>query len=370
MRVIILAASCLALWSPPASSQVAPEEVGTETMEAPGENWFIGKTRNGGYIFDAESGEMHGLISLSPYTSSIEIDNSRKQFYAPESYYSRGVHGERSDVVTIYDFDNLSPVGEVEVPKKVAVLGFRRHVGLLSNGRHLVVFNMTPAQSVSVVDVEERRFVGEISTPGCAMIMPVEDNGFLMICGDGTLQLIQLDEQGNETNRERSKEFFEVLEDPVFDRPVPTADGWLLMSHSGKAFDVTVDGTKIRVSKAWSLLDEEDEEQKWRPGGGEFASLHVPTGLLYVLMHKAEKDYTHHDPGTEIWVMDAGDRRRLGRIELEVPAYSLLVTQSDDPKLVVGDEEGGLHIYDPVKLSLEKTIDDPGPGAAFYVGFQ
>lgn len=370
MRVIILAASCMALWSASSSAQVAPEQVGTETMPAPGKNWFIGKTRNGGYIYDADTGEMKGLISLSSYTSGLEIDAVRKQFYAPEMYYTRGVHGERSDVVTIYDFDNLSPVGEVEIPKKTAVLGFRRHVGMLSDGRHFLVFNMTPAQSVSVVDVEERNFVGEISTPGCAMIMPVEDNDFLMICGDGTLQLIQLDEQGNETNRERSKEFFEVLEDPVFDRPVPTSGGWLLMSHSGKAFDVSVEGLKIRVGKAWSLLDEDDEEQKWRPGGGEFASLHVPTGLLYVLMHKAEKDYTHHDPGTEIWVVDASDHRRLGRIELEVPAHSLFVTQTDEPKLIVGDEEGGLHIYDPIKLSLDRTIEDPGPGAAFYMGFE
>ena len=157
-------------------------------MPAPGAKWFIGKTRNGGYIYDADTGEMKGLISLSSYTSGLEIDAVRKQFYAPEMYYTRGVHGERSDVVTIYDFDNLSPVGEVEIPKKTAVLGFRRHVGMLSDGRHFLVFNMTPAQSVSVVDVEERSFVGEISTPGCAMIMPVEDNDFLMICGDGTLQ--------------------------------------------------------------------------------------------------------------------------------------------------------------------------------------
>ncbi len=370
MRVILLAASCLVLWSHTGSAQVAPEQVGTATMPAPGENWFIGKTRNGGYIYDADSGEMHGLISLSPYTSSIEIDKSRKQFYAPESYYSRGVHGERSDVVTIYDFDNLSPVGEIDIPEKVAVLGFRRHVGMLSGGRHFLVFNMTPAQSVSVIDVEDRSFVGEISTPGCAMIMPVEDNDFLMICGDGTLQLIQLDEQGNETSRERSKKFFEVLEDPVFDRPVPTSGGWLLMSHSGKVFDVSVDGSKIRVSKVWSILDEEDEEQKWRPGGAEFASIHLPTGLLYVLMHKAEKDYTHHEPGTEIWVMDAKAQRRLERIELELPAHSLFVTQSEEPRLIVGDEEGGLHIFDAIKLSLDKTIEDPGPAANFYMGFE
>ena len=369
MRVIILISLFLALWAPIAQSQIAPELVGADTVGEPGKNWIIGKTRNGGYIYDADSGEMQGLISLSSHTASVEVDRARRQVYAPESYYSRGVHGDRTDVVTIYDFDNLSPVAEIEVPKKIAVLSFRRHVGLLGNGRHFLVFNMTPAQSVSVVDVESRAFVGEISTPGCAMIMPVAENDFLMICGDGTLQLIQLDEQGNEANRARSNEFFEVLEDPIFDRPFPTASGWLLTSHAGQAYTVTVDDDNIRLGKAWSLLDEEDAKQNWRPGGGEFGTIHQATGLLYILMHKAEKDFTHHDPGTEIWVMDVNDRRRLERIELEVPAYSLYVTQSDEPKLIVSDEEGGLHIYDALKLTLEQTVEDPGPGAAFFQGF-
>ena len=38
MRVIILAASFMALWSLPSSAQVDPEQVGTETMQAPGKN--------------------------------------------------------------------------------------------------------------------------------------------------------------------------------------------------------------------------------------------------------------------------------------------------------------------------------------------
>ena len=369
MRVIVPVWLCLMLWASSAWSQIAPEQVGTETMPEPGKNWIISNTRNGAYIYDADSGEMQGLISLSAHTSSFEVDRVRRQVYAPESYYSRGVHGERTDLVAIYDFDNLAPIAEVEIPKKIAVLKFRRHVGLLGDGRHFLVFNMTPAQSVTVVDVEDRELVGEISTPGCAMIMPVQERDFLMICADGTLQLIQLDEDGSESNRKRSKTFFDVHKDPVFDRPVKTADGWLLMSHSGKAFLVTLDDGDIEVSKAWSLQGEDEEDQAWRPGGGEFGTVHAATGLLYVLMHKPEEDYTHHDPGTEIWVIDIEAKRRLERIELETPAYSVYVTQSDEPKLVVSDEKGGLHMYDAFKLSLERTVEDPGPCAAFFEAF-
>ena len=168
MRVIVLVTSCLLLWAPHAWSQIAPEQVGTATLPEPGENWIAGVTRMGAYIYDADTGDMQGLISLSGYTSGFEVDRVRRQVYAPEMYYSRGVHGERTDVVTIYDFDNLSPVAEIEVPQKIAVLRFRRHVGMLGDNRHFLVFNMTPAQSVTVVDVEDREFVGEISTPGCS----------------------------------------------------------------------------------------------------------------------------------------------------------------------------------------------------------
>ena len=365
----ILVSLYLALVASAAVAELTPETVGRETLGEPGDNWVVGKTRQAAYIYDAESGEMQGLVSLSGFTPAFEIDRDREQIYAPESYFSRHIRGERTDVVTVYDFQNLSPVAEIPIPQKIAALPFRRHVGLLNDGRHFLVFNMSPAQSVTVVDVETRGFIDEISTPGCAMIMPVAERDFLMICGDGTLQLIQLGEDGKEANRERSKKFFKVLEDPIFDRPVPTADGWLLTSHAGRALEVTVDGDEIRLGDEWSLIDEKEREAGWRPGGGEFITHHEKTGLTYVLMHKAEEDFTHHDPGTEIWVLDAGQQRRLERIELEVAAHAVFVTQSEQPKLVVSDDEGGVHVYDAIKLSLDQTIEDPGPGFAYFTGF-
>ena len=370
MKAFTLGACCALLCSSLALAQVSPELVGTETMGAPGKNWFVAKTGNGGYIFDADTGDMHGLISLSRVNPAVEVDMRRRQFYAPESYYSRGVHGERTDIVAIYDFDNLSPVGEVEIPKKMAFLGFRRHVGLLGNGRYFLVFNMTPAQSISVVDVEERSFVGEISTPGCAMIMPVADADFMMICGDGTMQLIRLDAQGQELQRTRSKKFFDVLEDPIFDRPVPTASGWQLISHAGLVFDVSAEGTRIEVGKPWSLLGEDSaEDSKWRAGGGEFVSVHKATGLMYVLMHQAEEEYTHHESGTEIWVLDSRSGRKLDSVELEEPAYSLYVTQSDEPKLLVADEKRAIGIFDGISFRKERSIEESGPGAWLFEGF-
>ena len=192
--------------------------------------------------------------------------------------------------------------------------------------------------------------------------MAVGNNDFLMICGDGTMQLVQLDNNGAESNRVRSREFFSVNDDPVFDRPVPFNGGWLLVSHRGQVFHVTVDGDDINISRPWSMISEEDAEQNWRPGGTQLKSVHEGMGLMYVLMHQGE-EYTHHDPGAEVWVVNLVAKRRIGRLELPVEASNILVTQEAEPKLIVADEEGGLHIYDALKLTLDRTIDDPGPPA-------
>lgn len=368
MRVITLFALNLALCISSAHAQLQPDTIGQETMSDPAANWFISKTEAGAYIYDGLSGEMQGMLSLSGFQSpSVQPYGPRREFYAAESYYSRGVHGDRTDVVTIYDYENLSPVAEVEIPKKIAVLSFPGHLGLTGNGRHLTVFNMTPAQSVSIVDVENRSFVGEISTPGCAIIMPIADNDFLMICGDGTIQLIQLDDSGNEANRVRSEQFFDVDEDAAFDVPVRTKDGWLLVSHAGKAFDVSKDGTQLVIS-AWSIVTDADVAENWRPGSRQLNTVHQELGLLYILMHQGG-EFTHREPGSEIWVVDINQRRRIARIELDVAAYNVMVTQESEPKLIVADTDDGLHVYDALQMKLERTIEDAGPPSLLLVDF-
>ena len=363
MRVITLLALCLTLFAPLANAQIEPHTATVETMNDPGENWFISMSwGEGAYIYDGITGEMQGLLSLSPHTPAVQANPARKEFYAAESYYSRGVHGDRTDLLTIYDYENLSPIAEVEIPQKITILPLRTYIQLMGDGRHVGIFNMTPAASVTIVDVVDRSLVGEISTPGCALIMAVGNNDFLMICGDGTMQLVQLDDDGNESNRVRSREFFSVNDDPVFDRPVPFNGGWLLVSHHGQVFHVTVDGDDIDISRPWSMISEGDADENWRPGGDQVKSVHEGTGLMYILMHQGE-EYTHHEAGTEVWVVNLVAQRRIGRLELPVEARNIMVTQEAEPKLIVSDQEGGLHVYDALQLRLDRTIEDPGPSA-------
>ena len=362
MRVIKFSLLFLSLAATSASGQIQPQTMQpTVTMQAPGQNWFISKSRDGGgRIYDATTGEMHGLINTSQMTPAIQPSAERQEFYATNIFWSRGNYGERTDLLVVHDWENLAPVAEIEIPQKSMIISFRNYIALLSGGNHVASSNMTPAQSVSITDIANRSFVGEISTPGCSLIMPVDNNDFLTLCGDGTLMLVDVDDNGQEAGRVRSQQFFDLHEDAVYDRPVESADGWFLFTHGGTAMNVTASGNQINIGDSWNLISEEEREEGWWPGGGQLATLHKGLGIFYIAVHQGER-YEHHEPGTEIWVYSLATRRKAGAIKFEGEAKvdNIMVTQEAEPKLIVGDTEGGTHVYDALTWRHERTIDGP-----------
>jgi methylamine dehydrogenase heavy chain len=348
-----------------ASAPIPTETAGRAVLPAPQPSWFLALGYGGAaYVFDGADGEVKGTISHSPYTTAIVTLPSRKEAYLVDSYYSRLVRGTRTDVLTVVDMTHLATAAEIQLPAKTATLLIRGHIGLLNDERHVAVFNMTPAQSVSIVDVVERKFVGEISTAGCAIVMPVESRSFLMLCGDGTVQLIQLGPDGSEAGRQRSKPFFDVNKDPVFSQVVYTGAGWLLATHNGNVREVRVVSGRIEIGDAWSMLNDEDRQdgngkEQWRPGGMEPFALHRSSALLYALMHRGKID-THGQDGKEIWVFDTNRRRRVARFALPFEGSSLLVSQEPVPRVFLCDKDHKLHIYDGYKLKLQRSIDESG----------
>ena len=369
MRVKGITLLALFLVTSVAIAEVKPETIGISKMKAPEATWFFVKSTFGpAYIFDSATGDMHGLISLSTFSPAVEPNLSRGEIYSAGSYYSRGNRGDRTDVVDIFDVESLAPIDEIKIPTKVAAaLPFRHYIGLMDDKKHLAVFNMTPASSVSIVDIDKRKFVVEISTPGCALIMPSENRSFLQICGDGTLQQIRLDKKGNEQDRIRSEVFFNVDEDPVFDKPVPTPDGWLLLSYKGNIREASVAGKKVTVTDPWSILSEEDKSGNWQTGGGQLMAYHAGLNLIFAVMHQGEPD-THEDPGNEVWIFDRATQRRIARLKLTTSGSNLLVSQTEEPLLTVTGVDGQLHVYDVKKMKLVRSINHVGGPAGLLQG--
>ena len=335
-----------------------PEEVSVLAMPAPQPHWFMTVGATGGYLFDGGSGQMIGKIDKPAYGPAITVDHQRGMLYVPGSYYSRGSYGERTDAVVFHALDGLVPVAEVEVPPKIAAIG-HRGMNNLVGGRLLAVYNLTPAASVSIVDVQARTFAGEIATAGCAMVYPLDDARFMQICGDGTLQVIGLDADGSEASRERSARFFDVDQDPLFDYAVPSAEGWILVSHEGQVFAARFD-QGIDTGEPWRLTTEADATANWRAGGGQPFAFHESSGTLYALMHQGGKD-THSDPGTEIWAFKMDHKRRALRIELPEAARAINVVGKAQPLLIVlSTEPRTVLVHDANTGRLLRRIDDAG----------
>jgi methylamine dehydrogenase heavy chain len=228
--------------------------------------------------------------------------------------------------------------------------------------------------SVSLVDTETDEFIGELSTPGCAGIYPV-DGGFFMACADGRVQYIALDADGKEVDRRRSEAFFSVDEDPVFDYAVPSADGWLFMSLEGHVYDVSLDGDAIAVSEPWSINPPDVDgatdlngvpiaaDDAWRIGGRQAFAYNAATGLLVTLMHEGGGQETFEDGGTQIWAFSMATGRRGYVLEMEdgVKATSIELTADDKPLLLVSTtNDGELRIHDALSSRLLHAMPSLG----------
>jgi len=335
-----------------------PEGVGRSLTlpETPGPHWFwlsdVGLHRTA--LFDADKGALLGTISSGTagvgFVISPVFSRDHREIYIPETYYARGVRGERTDVVTIYDGSTLEPVTEIPLPPKRAEYFPGNAANTLSDdGRFLAVFNLTPMTSLSIVDVRERRFVTEVATPGCSLVYAAGPRRFFMLCGNGAALTVTLDEAG-QAKAERSAPFFDPQKDPLTEKAVRRGNEWLFVSYEGEIQPVDVSGPSLAFGPRWSLVDATERGASWRIGGSQHLAVHEPSGRLYALMHQGGPD-THKTAGQEIWAYDLAAHRRVLRIPVLNPVVSFVAQQAGLPT-------GGI-----ARWVLSKALPNPGVDA-------
>jgi methylamine dehydrogenase heavy chain len=280
--------------------------------------------------------------------------------YSPEIYYSRGSRGERTDIVALYDTKELKPVGEVVIPPKRATgVPHRAYQGISDDGRFVYVANMTPATSVSVVDVVARKFVTEIETSGCNLVYPIGNRAFASLCGDGTVQVVTLDDAGSLKGRAHSEKFFDPEKDPVTEKASRSGDTWLFFSFEGYVHPVDFTGGVAKPGKAWSLFTDAERTKGWKVGGGQFNAIHKGLGRLFVIVHQGGP-YGHKDPGKEVWTYDVATTKKLGSLPMVAPVTSLAVTKDAAPLLIADDAATpALYVYDVLAGKHLRTIAGP-----------
>lgn len=292
-----------------------------------------------------------GMVDAS-FIASFAQAPSRNEFYVIETFYSRGARGERTDVVTIYDPATLSPKGEVVMPagKRMSSMPEKYAGQMIQNDKFLLVTNMTPATSVTVVDMEKREVVSEVNTPGCTLSYPTGAMGFSSICGDGALLTSKLDSAGKLVSSTRSKPFFDPDKAPIFEKPAIINGMAYFPTFMGDVINVDLSGDLPVIGDTWSMLSESEKTEGWRPGGWQLNTTD-DQGRFYILMHPKGKEGSHKDGGPEVWVFDPKKGQRVARIVLKNHGVSLAATHGDNPLLLVTNATMQVDVYEADKFA-------------------
>lgn len=297
-------------------------------------------------VVDPEKKKMLGMVSTG-FAAPSTLSHDGKYLYTADLYYSRGTRGTRTDVLNAWNTSTLSPDWEVVIPsKRSEALTQRYSLGTSSDDRFVYVYNFTPSTSVTVVDTEAKKVVSEISIPGCVLNYPVGKRRFASLCGDGNLQVVTINDAGQETARSHTA-FFDPNAEKLVERAYAVGDTYYFVSTTGTVRAVDFSGEQPKILPAWEMVtDAADKKAGWAPGGWQLITVAPKLNRLYVLMHDAHEPMKWEDPSPVIWAFDLKTHKRVATLEAPNPIWSLNATNDDKPLLLGSNIAGGLEVFD------------------------
>jgi methylamine dehydrogenase heavy chain len=286
------------------------------------------------HVFDGDTKRFVGEIDAG-FAPGFTISPDHKTSYVATTYFARGSHGPRTDVVEIIDNTTLDVTGEIVIPPKHGQTVPTPYLTILSeDGSRLYVSNITPSTSVTVIDTAAKKVLGEIDTDGCVLAYPSGNDRFSALCESGKALTVRLDATGKEASRKLSEAFIDVDHDPAFVNAVRDGNKYVFTTFHGNVRTADFSGDTPVFGASWSLLSDQERKAGWRPGGLQQTALSTASHRLYVAMHKGA-DGSHKDPGTEIWVYDTESKKRVARWDLAKqkidPLLAIQVSTDDKP---------------------------------------
>ena len=304
-------------------------------------------------------GQFHGAL-LSAFAES----ESRGELYVAETFLSRISRGERTDAITVYEKTNLEPIAEIVLPggKRALMVPNKGLLRLTRDDRFALVFNFTPAASVTVVDLDLRRVVAEVAVPGCSLIYPSGRRGFSTLCANGRLASYTLDVNGAVAGKSFGQPFNDIENDALYMEPA-TIDGISYFpTAAGRIQPIDMTPDRPAVLPPWSLIGEVERAESWLTAEGQTVA-GDRAGRLYARMHRVEADGSHVPDSSEVWVFDVEARQRLFRIGLENDGSAIAVTRGEAPKLVLATGTG-FDVYNTLTGAFERNVGGWPPGVA------
>jgi methylamine dehydrogenase heavy chain len=299
-------------------------------------------------LYDGDTHRRLGQVGAG-FNPGFNLSPDRATLVVTTTYFARGGHGARTDVVEFTDTTTLAVTHEIVLPaKRMQAIPTPFNIAYGSDGHFLYVAYMTPAASFGVLDPAKSAVLAEIDTTGCVLVIPSGPNRVSSLCESGRMLTVTLDATGHEASRSMSEPFFDPDRDPVFVQGIAGARGFTFLSFLGEVHEVDLTGPQPRFAPPWSLVDAA-ERGRWRPGGEQLGAIHDGLGRLYVAMHRGG-DGSHKDGGTELWVFDLAKHQRLARWPLKAagikPVVAVAVSQDAAPLIFAATDSADLAILD------------------------
>lgn len=379
MRTATFSAALLCLfgWSELLAAPPLPtERLTVETLGPANPHWvyvvdeaFYNETDARVDLFDGDSYRRLGQIDAG-FNPGVNLSPDGKTTVISTTYFSRGGHGTRTDLVEFTDNATLALTGEIVLPPKRAnTLPTYFNLAYSADSHFLYVSYVTPASSFGVLDPAKKTVLGEIDTAGCVLVIPSGPNRVSSLCESGRLLTVTLDADGHEASRALSEPFFDADLDPVFVQGAPISDGYAFLSFLGELHEVDFSGPAPVFRKPWSIVSAA-EKGHWRPGGQTIAAVHRALGRLYVPMHRGGEG-SHKNGGTEIWVFDMKSHERLARWALSpsklAPVIAIQVSQDDAPIVFAATEKSDVAVFDALTGHLKHVEKHLGQTPWFFL---
>lgn len=337
-----------------------------------GQHWFWiygnrapNMTDSRAFLFE-ESGKHLGQLSTGHWLNSLLPLHRSKELVTVETYFSRGTRGERTDLVVIYDATTLDINHEIPIPPKRMHALTNAGLAVVSDDeRFMLIHNYTPAQSISVVDLQNHTFVSEFETPGCSSIYSGGDRDFFSICGDGGFLHTRLDEEGMVSFSKRTEPLFDPIYNFVSTSASRIGNTWYFVTIESDVISFVMDERGIRKSEEWSLVTTEEREEDWRISGANNTATHQDSGRLYVLMHQGGGRASYNQPGTHVWIFDTSTGARIGTAELLDLGLGIAVSQGPNPRLY----SVGLEVHLPLLTQLWIYFREGESGLMSYLRY-
>jgi methylamine dehydrogenase heavy chain len=313
----------------------------------------------------SDSREVKGQVQAHD-SSTLLVPEKRPEFYVADTVWSRGSRGTRTDFITVYDTQTMNPTAEIVLPgaKRALIVAMDGMMAFTDAERMALIFNFTPASSVTVVDLLKRQVLGDVEIPGCSLIYPSGPRGFSTLCASGTLLSVRLDANGAVTARTESKAFNPLDTDPLFTGSTLVGGVRYFPSLHGRVQPIDMRTEDVKILPDWPLVPAAEEAGHWRPSGWQVVA-GDDQKLLYVLMQPDAHEGTHKDPATEVWVYNVASKSRVKRLRLVRPGSSIALSHGAEP-LVLIQAGARLDVYDP-NGALVRSLDLPGASSSIGI---